>query len=87
MTITQTIEIPANRRILLDLPPELPIGKAQVEVKIIPFVKKEDKPEPPLKSLVGAATPRADALLGVLSHIGDISPEEIRTERLAKHLK
>jgi hypothetical protein len=30
MTIEQTVEIPANHRIFLDLPQELPIGKAKV---------------------------------------------------------
>ena len=32
MTITQTVEIPASRRLFLDLPLELPIGKAKVTV-------------------------------------------------------
>ena len=32
MTITQTIEIPASRRVFLDLPPELPTGKAKITV-------------------------------------------------------
>jgi len=32
MTIEQTIEIPANHRIFLDLPLELPLGKAKVTV-------------------------------------------------------
>jgi len=32
MTIEQTIEIPASRRIFLDLPPELPVGRAKVTV-------------------------------------------------------
>ena len=32
MTIEQTIEIPASRRVYLDLPPELPIGKAKIIV-------------------------------------------------------
>jgi len=32
MTIVQTVQIPANRRIYLDLPPELPVGKAKVTV-------------------------------------------------------
>jgi len=26
MTITQTVEIPANRRLIIDLPPEVPVG-------------------------------------------------------------
>ena len=32
MTITQTVEIPADRRITLDLPQELPIGRAKITV-------------------------------------------------------
>ena len=41
MTITQTINIPANRRIFLDLPSELPIGRAQVEFRVISFPDQE----------------------------------------------
>lgn len=41
MTITQTIEIPFNRRIFLDLPPELPVGKAKVELNIVPETRPE----------------------------------------------
>ena len=32
MTITQTVEIPVDRRLYLDLPPELPIGRARITV-------------------------------------------------------
>ena len=32
MTIEQTIEIPVSRRIFLDLPLELPVGKAKITV-------------------------------------------------------
>ena len=47
MTITQTVEIPADRRVFFEFlaPLDIPEGKAQVEVKVIPFVKKEDKPD------------------------------------------
>ena len=41
MIITQTVEIPTNRRLTIDIPPEVPAGKAQVEVKVIPFTKEE----------------------------------------------
>jgi len=89
MTITQTVDIPADRRLNLNfqIPQEVPAGKAQIEVKVIPFVKKDDKPEPPLKCLIGVKTPRADALLGAAANLGDITLEEIREERLAKYLK
>ena len=32
MTITQTVEIPASRRIFLDLPIDVPVGKAKITV-------------------------------------------------------
>jgi hypothetical protein len=36
MIIEQTIEIPASHRIFIDLPQELPVGKAKVEFNITP---------------------------------------------------
>jgi hypothetical protein len=33
------------------------------------------------------STPLSDRLLGIAAHVGDISPEEIRAERLSKYLK
>jgi len=43
MTITQTVEIPADRRITLEIPREVPTGATvRVESNIIPFVKKVD---------------------------------------------
>jgi len=88
MTITQTVDITDSRRLRLDfeVPREIPAGKAQVELKVIPFVKKEEKPEPPLKCLIGVETPLADSLLGVAANLGNITLDEIREERLAKYL-
>jgi hypothetical protein len=40
-----------------------------------------------LKRLLSQPTPRADALLGAAASLGDITLEQIRDERLAKHLK
>jgi len=37
MTIKQTVEIPANRRIFFDLPPEIPLGRANFELKVLQF--------------------------------------------------
>jgi hypothetical protein len=39
MTIEQTIEIPESHRVFLDLPPELPAGKAKIT--ITPHVEKQ----------------------------------------------
>ena len=36
MTIEQTIDITPNRQLIFDLPSELPLGKAKVELTIIP---------------------------------------------------
>ena len=85
MTITQTVEIPADRRLTIEVPGEVPAGRAQVELKVIPFPKKTENAEALLKMLDGASTPIADSLLGVASSLGDITLEEIREERLSKY--
>jgi predicted nucleic acid-binding protein len=77
MIIEQTIEIPANRRIFLDLPQELPVGKAKVELTITPEAAPQGKTVRPLASLLGVdkgldtldayfARKRADIVLGLL---------------------
>ncbi|MDR1096220.1 MAG: hypothetical protein LBL31_07505 [Spirochaetaceae bacterium] len=50
MTIEQTVEIPVNRRILLDLPQNLPSGKARVEVRVTPVT--EVLPQEPVGRLL-----------------------------------
>jgi len=40
MTIEQTIEIYPNHRLVLDLPFELPVGRARVAVTVIPEKKE-----------------------------------------------
>jgi hypothetical protein len=86
MTIGRTVEIPADRRLHLDfeVPIEIPVGKAQVELKVIPFGNKQNKST--LKITEKSLTPHTDALLKILSNLGDINLDEIREERLAKHL-
>jgi hypothetical protein len=41
MTVTQTIEIPASRRITLDVPPEVPTG-ATAQLELIWFPQKKE---------------------------------------------
>ena len=41
MTIEQTVEIPVSHRIFLDLPPEFPVGKARVEIRVSPAGEPE----------------------------------------------
>ena len=87
MTIEQTVEIPADHRIFFEFlaPEEIPAGPARVELKVTPVIKEQGKAVS--KKEITGPTPRADQLLGIASHLGDISLEQIREERLAKYLK
>ena len=105
MTITQTVEIPADHKVFFEFlaQKEIPAGKARIELKVTPVVEPESSHTPIdekkritpltdalsriLSDLDGLPTPRADRLLGIVSNPGDISLEEIRSERLAKYLK
>ncbi|MDR2542620.1 MAG: hypothetical protein LBC80_04125 [Treponema sp.] len=94
MTITQTVNIQADRRVRFDfeVPLEIPEGKAQVEFKVIPFAKKEDKTADNGKIRLTKETleemvknsPTLHKLTGILHT--DMTIEEIRMARLSKHL-
>ena len=86
MIMTQTVEIPDSRRLNLDfeIPREIPMGRAQIEIKVIPFIEKEKKTAPKVTT---GATPHTDKLLSLLSNIGEVNIDGIRDERLAKHIK
>jgi hypothetical protein len=92
MTITQTVDIPADRRLYIDVPSEVPTGMAHLEVNVIPFDKQEDKPEIKGKNRFTRKEldemlkdcPITQKLTGILHT--DMTLDEIRTERLAKHL-
>ena len=92
MTITQTVDIPADHRVFFEFlaPREIPAGKTRVEVKLTPVVEKhtDRRSEPDLSADEGE-TSHVDALLGILSQIGgNIDIDELRTERImAKHSK
>ena len=101
MTIEQTIEVPADRRVFFEFlaPIEIPTGPARVELKVTPISEKqggstrENNKETPTSIsdtfsgiLSNKPTPRADRLLGIAANLGDISLEDIRDERLAKYL-
>ncbi len=96
MTIEQTVEVPADHRVFFEFlaPREIPIGKARVELKLTPVVEKStdhrsvDQSSVNVLKNTDVATPHTDALLEIVSKIGgNIDPDEIRAERLAKHLK
>jgi len=96
MTLTQTVEIPENRRLRLDLeiPREIPAGAAQVEFKVIPFVKEEEKHADNgkirlTKEMIEEMernSPTLHKISGILSHLGEVDLDEVRIARLAKHL-
>jgi hypothetical protein len=44
MTIEQTIEVPADRRIFLDLPLEMPIGRVKMKLIVAPETLPQKKP-------------------------------------------
>jgi len=102
MTITQTIEVPADRRIMLDVPPQIPAGET-ARFKVIWFpVKNETKPSVKAsdsfrrdedgKILLTKEIKEqllADEMLRSLTGIlhTDMTLDEIREERLAKYSK
>jgi hypothetical protein len=87
MSITQTVEIPASRRLTIDVPPEVPLGPVDLIYKPATGQKAEQKHGSPITNqLPGSLTPHTDALLNILSNLGDVNIDEIREERLAKHL-
>ena len=100
MTIEQTVEIPANRWLHLDfeVPREVSADKARV---IVQFPTIEDmQPDSPPNGSNGKIRltretidemlqdcPHTRALTGILSGMGDVDLDEMRMERLSKHLK
>ena len=91
MSYTQTVEIPPSRRLIIDLPLEIPAGKAQVEVKVIPPAAKEGEKSEKMhltKQMIDEMlqnSPHTRALTGILHT--DMTVEEIREERIAKYLQ
>jgi hypothetical protein len=69
---------------ILKSPIDIPVGKAQVELKVVSFVNGQKKFTP--KNADSCLTPHTDALLNILSKLGEVNIDEIREERLAKHL-
>ena len=90
MTITQTVEIPNDRRVFFEFlaPQEIPAGKTKIEMKLTPFTEKEKSRKFNTEAANDPATPHTDALLNIVSRMSsDINIDEIRAERLKKHIK
>ena len=89
MTITQTVEIPDDRRIILEVPPQIPSGKI-----IIAFTPVTDVQNNRTENRIHLTKSMMDeifadetirSLSGILKT--EMSLEEIREERLEKYLK
>ena len=98
MTITQTVEIPADRRLVIDLPPQVPTGRTDVIIQF-PVREETQPPGTPLpmngegkirltKSMVEEmlADKTLRSLTGILRTDMDMAVAEIREERLAKRI-
>ena len=88
MTITQTVEIPADRWLKVKVPNEIPAGKA-----ILAFTPMSKEPQVESGKKIRLTKSMMETLLQdetLLSLSGilhtDMSAEEIREERLAKSL-
>ena len=95
MTITQTIDIPADRRITLEVPPQIPAGRTQVIIQFPatvdtqqakPSSEKDNGKIHLTKSMVNEML-RDETLLSLTGILHtDMTLDEIRKERLAKYL-
>jgi hypothetical protein len=90
MTFEQTVDIPVDHRLTLEIPREIPAGKTMLALTLIPIPteekpKKNDLPvvtEEMLNEMFeGSIT---QSLTGIL-HLSDMTLEEIRSERLRKY--
>ncbi|GHV24739.1 hypothetical protein AGMMS4952_00920 [Spirochaetia bacterium] len=102
MTIEQTVDIPVDHRLTLEIPREIPAGKTMLALTLIPIPIIEKRGPSPLGSVEytrkknglpeltqemldemfeGSIT---QSLTGIL-HLPDMTPEEIRSERLRKY--
>jgi len=89
MTIEQTIEVPASRRISFDLPLEMPIGKTKVELIVTPLTCTQ---KAKTREKIHLTKPMIDEMLQgkILQSLTGLlhtetSAEEIRAERLKKY--
>jgi hypothetical protein len=86
MTIEQTVDIPASRHVSFDLPFTVPIGKAKMALVVYPEGNEAPAEQSPaIEEAAEQTTPLTDLLSGILSHASDISPDELRAERLSKY--
>jgi hypothetical protein len=87
MTIEQTVEIPADHRLVLEVPQEVPAGKAVIAFTPVPFPETENNggkirlTRPMIDELLRSEALRS--LTGLLHT--DMDSGKIRAERLKKY--
>jgi hypothetical protein len=86
MTIEQTVEIPADHRLVIEVPREVPAGRAVLAFTPVPFPKTENTGKIRLTRPVIDELLRSEALRSLtgLLHT-DMDSGEIRAERLKKY--
>jgi len=89
LTIEQTVTISPDRRVFFDLPPELPVGRARVELTFTPLAdttRTEEREKIRLSKSTINEMLQEETLLSLtgLLHTG-MNAGEIRAERLKKH--
>jgi len=84
----QTVTVASDHKVLVNLPPEFPVGRARMEIVFTPLDTVQGKGQEKIrltKSMIDAFLEDDDLCLltGILH--SDMSDREIRAERLLKH--
>ena len=83
MVITQTVDIPVDRRLTIEVPREIPFGKVKI---VIQFPADENAATTALTAK-NKPTPISDSLVGILPDAKNADIDQVRRERCAKHLQ
>ena len=84
MTIEQTIEIPVSHRIFLDLPQDLPVGRAKIEFTITHETAPQEKSVKSIASLRGIHKGRDTLDAYFARKRADKEKEDAQFERMRK---
>jgi hypothetical protein len=84
MTIEQTIEVPASHRVFLDLPLDLPVGRAKVELTINHEDAPQKKSVKSLVSLIGVDKGRDTMEAYFARKRADKAKEDAQFERMRR---